>query len=101
MKQVKKKGIFKMATVLLSSFVLLSGCSSSETSSNETNTENGEKAKEPVELLNVSYDPTRELYEEFNKEFAASLERGNGSNRYNQPITRWIWKSSSMLLLMV
>ena len=45
MNLVKKKGIFKMATVLLSSFVLLSGCSSSETSSNETNTENGKKQR--------------------------------------------------------
>lgn len=29
------------------------------------------QAKEPVTLLNVSYDPTRELYVEFNKAFAA------------------------------
>src|SRR3954454_16043668 len=78
MNLVKKKGIFKMATVLLSSFVLLTGCSSSETSSNETNPEKGEKAKEPVELLNVSYDPTRELYEEFNKEFAAHWKEETG-----------------------
>src|SRR4051795_11093628 len=78
MNLVKKKGIFKMATVLLSSFVLLSGCSSSETSSNETNTENGEKAKESVELLNVSYDPTRELYEAFNKDFAAHWKEETG-----------------------
>jgi sulfate/thiosulfate transport system substrate-binding protein len=78
MNLVKKKGIFNMSSVLLLSFVLLSGCSSSETSSNETNTENGEKAKEPVELLNVSYDPTRELYEEFNKEFAAHWKEETG-----------------------
>jgi sulfate/thiosulfate transport system substrate-binding protein len=78
MKLIRKKGFFKMATVLLSSFVLLAGCSSSETSSNETNTENGEKAKEPVELLNVSYDPTRELYEEFNKEFATHWKEETG-----------------------
>ena len=78
MKQVRKKGIFKMATVLLSSFVLLSACSSSETSSNETSPESGEKEKKPVELLNVSYDPTRELYEEFNKEFAAHWKEETG-----------------------
>jgi sulfate/thiosulfate transport system substrate-binding protein len=78
MNLVRKKGIFKMATVLLSSFVLLSGCSSSETTSNEINTERGEKAKEPVELLNVSYDPTRELYEEFNKEFASYWKEETG-----------------------
>lgn len=35
-------------------------------------------AKEPVELLNVSYDPTRELYENYNKAFAAYWEQENG-----------------------
>ena len=70
MYQEKKKGLAKMATVLISSFVLLAGCSSSDTSSDENNNFQGEDKKESVELLNVSYDPTRELYEEFNKEFA-------------------------------
>ena len=31
-----------------------------------------------VELLNVSYDPTRELYQEFNKEFAEHWEEETG-----------------------
>src|SRR5690606_21502391 len=31
-----------------------------------------------VELLNVSYDPTRELYEEFNASFAAHWEAKTG-----------------------
>lgn len=35
-------------------------------------------AKEPVELLNVSYDPTRELYESYNKAFAAYWEKETG-----------------------
>ena len=30
-----------------------------------------QEALKPVTLLNVSYDPTRELYEDFNKQFAA------------------------------
>ena len=30
-------------------------------------------AQQPVQLLNVSYDPTRELYVDFNKAFAATL----------------------------
>lgn len=56
--------------------VLLVGCGSNQSGT----TENSEKSegkknekvanKEPVELLNVSYDPTRELYQEFNQEFA-------------------------------
>lgn len=35
-------------------------------------------SSEPVELLNVSYDPTRELYEEFNAEFAAHWKEETG-----------------------
>src|SRR5680860_680120 len=35
-------------------------------------------AKAPVELLNVSYDPTRELYEKFNKAFAADWLQKTG-----------------------
>ena len=31
----------------------------------------GQSAPKPVTLLNVSYDPTRELYEEFNQQFRA------------------------------
>jgi sulfate/thiosulfate-binding protein len=35
-------------------------------------------AKPPVELLNVSYDPTRELYQDFNKAFAAYWKEKSG-----------------------
>ena len=76
----KKKGLAKMATVLISSFVLLAGCSSSDTSSSENSNTQGEDKKESVELLNVSYDPTRELYEEFNKEFAAHWKEETGQD---------------------
>ena len=76
----KKKGLAKMATVLISSFVLLAGCSSSDTSSSENSNSQGEDKKESVELLNVSYDPTRELYEEFNKEFAAYWKEETGQD---------------------
>ena len=31
----------------------------------------GQTSNEPVTLLNVSYDPTRELYQDFNRQFAA------------------------------
>ena len=34
------------------------------------------------ELLNVSYDPTRELYEDVNAAFAKSLEGEDGPGRY-------------------
>ena len=36
--------------------------------------------KEAVELLNVSYDPTRELYQEFNEEFATYWKAETGQD---------------------
>ncbi|MFC5702929.1 sulfate ABC transporter substrate-binding protein [Cohnella faecalis] len=36
------------------------------------------KTPDPVELLNVSYDPTRELYEEYNKSFAEYWKQETG-----------------------
>lgn len=36
------------------------------------------KAPDPIELLNVSYDPTRELYEEFNKSFTQYWKQETG-----------------------
>ncbi|WP_276354080.1 sulfate ABC transporter substrate-binding protein [Cohnella caldifontis] len=36
------------------------------------------KVPDPIELLNVSYDPTRELYEEFNKSFAEYWKQQTG-----------------------
>jgi sulfate/thiosulfate-binding protein len=35
---------------------------------------------QPVSLLNVSYDPTRELYAEFNKAFAAAYQKETGKS---------------------
>jgi sulfate/thiosulfate transport system substrate-binding protein len=37
-------------------------------------------APKPVTLLNVSYDPTRELYEDFNKQFAAYWKNKTGQD---------------------
>lgn len=37
-----------------------------------------DSSAKPVELLNVSYDPTRELYENYNKAFAAYWEKEKG-----------------------
>ena len=51
------------ATALL----LMQGCSSPQSS-----------APAPIHLLNVSYDPTRELYQEFNKAFAADWKQKTG-----------------------
>lgn len=37
-------------------------------------------AQRPVELLNVSYDPTRELYTEYNRAFAAHWKKETGQD---------------------
>lgn len=64
---------FLAITVLIG---VLVGCGSKSTT--------GEKIKEDtqknevIELLNVSYDPTRELYQAFNKEFADYWEKEKG-----------------------
>lgn len=54
-------------------FIGLVACSKESTSGKET-----EEKRKQVELLNVSYDPTRELYEEYNKAFAKYWEKKTG-----------------------
>ncbi len=39
-----------------------------------------QRAARPVELLNVSYDPTRELYTDFNRAFAAHWKKETGQD---------------------
>jgi len=38
------------------------------------------RASAQIHLLNVSYDPTRELYQEFNKAFAADWKQKTGQS---------------------
>ena len=79
-----KRGSFKFTLLFLILALLLAGCGSDQTSSQtgqkkeEKTTEKTIEKKPPVELLNVSYDPTRELYEEFNKEFASYWKNKKG-----------------------
>ena len=65
---MRKKTTGKFAIKLAAIAVLLAGCGEPATSTQDNS----------VEILNVSYDPTRELYEEFNKELCP-LERRIGS----------------------
>lgn len=62
--------------------VILAGCGTNQTSEQnskkETSGQEAAKKKDPVQLLNVSYDPTRELYEEFNKEFSQYWKEKTG-----------------------
>lgn len=69
----------KLSVALLSVFAIgsiLSGCNE-KVNDNEVKTEN---TKSTVELLNVSYDPTRELYEEYNQAFAKYWKEKNGQD---------------------
>ena len=82
-----KKGISIALTAVLAAG-LLAGCSSSsddstdteETASGESSTEEEttSSSSDTVELLNVSYDPTRELYAAYNELFAAYYEEETG-----------------------
>lgn len=60
---------------LLPLFLAAIGCGSGSNSSAESSATNGGSAARgslaPVELLNVSYDPTRELWKELNEKFTA------------------------------
>ena len=69
-----------MISLLSLSLLWAAGCSN-QSATNEKDTEAAAKKKE-VELLNVSYDPTREFYEEFNKSFAAYWEKEKSFEPY-------------------
>ncbi|MGJ7911623.1 sulfate ABC transporter substrate-binding protein [Neobacillus sp. LXY-1] len=78
---IQKKLGFKFSLVIILLAMVLAACSS-ETSGNQS-TKKKEKdktaeTKAPVELLNVSYDPTRELYEQYNQEFAKYWKEKTG-----------------------
>ena len=62
----EKRSYVLQSLALLTMLTLsLAGCGSA----NSDEKASGQEDKKSVELLNVSYDPTRELYEEFNKDF--------------------------------
>ncbi|WP_409373608.1 sulfate ABC transporter substrate-binding protein [Ureibacillus thermosphaericus] len=75
--EMRKKLLLGIALLIL----LLAACGKQEQSNDNASTNNNaseNNTSKPIELLNVSYDPTRELYEEFNKEFAAYWKEQTG-----------------------
>ncbi|MFJ7915285.1 MULTISPECIES: sulfate ABC transporter substrate-binding protein [unclassified Lysinibacillus] len=72
----KRKHYLQFLALLSTLALILTGCGSS---SSEKNT-SAQESKKPVELLNVSYDPTRELYEEFNKDFIKKWKDETGQD---------------------
>jgi sulfate/thiosulfate transport system substrate-binding protein len=64
------------ATLLLLLLGLL-GCSKSKAEPSSASKEDPAAVKVPVSLLNVSYDPTRELYTDFNAHFSKKWDAEN------------------------
>lgn len=71
-KSLFPKKIFPLVCSILLLIGVFTGCSSKKAASS-----NGETAK-TVSLINVSYDPTRELYEQYNKIFQTYWESETG-----------------------
>ncbi len=80
MKKVLKQGILVGLTVLLTAALTACGAQKTETvaTADGEAPASGSSSKPSVELLNVSYDPTRELYDQYNKAFAAHWEKEQG-----------------------
>jgi len=72
----KRKHLFQSLVLISALALTLTGCGSS---SSEKDTD-AQDTKKSVELLNVSYDPTRELYEEFNKDFIKKWKDETGQD---------------------
>src|SRR5262245_40871823 len=69
---------FTSPLALVALAALAVGCSSGNASSPSSGASAGKAANEPVELTNVSYDPTRELYEAYNPVFAKYWKEETG-----------------------
>ena len=71
MVQVGRRRTLRLAAAAALSITLLGACSGGKSSND---------GKGPVELLNVSYDPTRELYEAINPKFIAKWKADAGQD---------------------
>lgn len=80
---MRKKNILKKGIVLGMSAMLLlgtmTGCGNSNDGGNKSSSGGSSKEEsDTVTLTNVSYDPTRELYEQYNKIFAEHYKETTG-----------------------
>ncbi|MED3645671.1 sulfate ABC transporter substrate-binding protein [Halalkalibacterium halodurans] len=72
----KSQAYFKGITILTMIFAL-TACST-DSSSNQNEQGSSDIKAQPIELLNVSYDPTRELYQDFNRSFIEYWQEETG-----------------------
>ena len=70
-------GFMRLPGSLLLSAMLVVGCSA--TNGANTRRDSSSEGARSIELLNVSYDPTRELWRDINANFVSSYERETGS----------------------
>src|SRR5262249_36499872 len=70
--------------ILILAAVLLTGCGSETTKSGSLPGTASTPAGETVELLNVSYDPTRELWKDLNSEFAVEYQKSGKAVKIKQ-----------------
>ncbi|WP_409291381.1 sulfate ABC transporter substrate-binding protein [Peribacillus sp. SCS-37] len=74
---MKKIGIGLLSLILLAG---AAGCSSSSGGEDASGKAADNKKTKSIELLNVSYDPTREFYEAVNKSFASRWKEKTGQD---------------------
>ncbi|MFC0472663.1 sulfate ABC transporter substrate-binding protein [Halalkalibacter kiskunsagensis] len=75
---MKKKWISTLA--LASIFLTACGDSTSTEQTESPDSIHRNNAADSIELLNVSYDPTREFYQDFNQEFAEYWQKETGQS---------------------
>ena len=71
---------FAAGTALTLSLGLLAGCGSSAQAAGDGQSQEGSNNADKVTITNVSYDPTRELYEAYNEEFAKHWKEKTGQD---------------------
>ena len=76
-----KKRFISIALASILAVTAFAGCSSNDNSNSGTSSNNNSSSKaEKVTLTNVSYDPTRELYEAYNELFAQHWKEETGQD---------------------
>ncbi|GAF64548.1 ABC transporter permease protein [Bacillus sp. TS-2] len=75
----KFKWVSGLGLIMIAGLVL-SGCQNEQASTGNEESNSGGEAGENIEILNVSYDPTRELYQDFNEEFISYWKEETGQN---------------------
>ncbi len=71
-----------LTAIAVSLIAILPGCSQQ---TQQKPSSSGSNAKAPVKILNVSYDPTRELYKDFNKVFSDHWKKETGQEVTVEP----------------